>query len=386
VRVFRRRSRGEEDGEIHWDQIGNIITSNVTGVGIDSNSHDYYKDADMFGWAVALASEGTILAIGAPWHGTYRTGLVRVYCLNDEYSTWEQFGQDITGEPCELFGWEFNCCGQFGWQLSLSADGMTVAISSLYSDKQLQPQIPCRGNVEAYHMEEDGLWAKVGQTIISSDISTPNEGWTYFVDTPGWRSGWSVDLSADGKILAVGARWDAYPESGHVRVYQLQDIDGTCWEHLGQIINENATYGFSLGQGDVSLSADGGTVAIGSNDDETVMVFSWNNNESDWEPRGQGIDFGGHSVSLSADASSLAIGEPWHGKLGSCAGQVSLYRWIDDDSCWKSGEVFVGEMPEDEFGRSLSFSADGNVVAAGAPGHKSNSGQVKIFTLNNDPI
>ena len=75
---------------------------------------------DWSGYPVSLSSDGTILAIGAPFNagnGTY-AGHVRVY----EYSngTWTQLGSDIDGEAA----------GDNSGVVSLSDDGDVVAIGA----------------------------------------------------------------------------------------------------------------------------------------------------------------------------------------------------------------------------------------------------------------
>ena len=74
--------------------------------------------------------------------------------------------------------------------------------------------------------------------------------------------GVSVDLSADGHALAVGAFLNdgSGVDSGHVRVYEYKH-DAGQWLQLGQDVNGEAAgdrFGFS-----VALSANGGVVASG---------------------------------------------------------------------------------------------------------------------------
>lgn len=86
--------------------------------------------------------------------------------------------------------------------------------------------------------------------------------------------GHSVALSANGDIVAIGARQsfgaahDAGDNSGHVRVYKW---NGNNWDKLGDIDGEAGDEsGFS-----VSLSSDGSTVAIGAfyNNEGRVRVY-----------------------------------------------------------------------------------------------------------------
>lgn len=79
------------------------------------------------------------------------------------------------------------------------------------------------------------------------------------------RSGYSVSLSAGGNIIAIGApnNDDAGQAAGQVRVYE--NISGV-WTQVGQDINGKVNQ-FGLGGNSgysVSLSSDGGILAIGT--------------------------------------------------------------------------------------------------------------------------
>jgi hypothetical protein len=92
----------------------------------------------------------------------------------------------------------------------------------------------------------------IGQVQIGNDIDGEN---------PGDLSGHSVAISANGNIVAIGAieNNDGGSRSGHVRVYE--NLDGT-WTQIGDDIAGEAAddrSGWSL-----ALSADGSIVAIGS--------------------------------------------------------------------------------------------------------------------------
>jgi len=74
-------------------------------------------------------------------------------------------------------------------------------------------------------------------------------------------SGNAVSLSADGQIVAIGARWNNGNgfKSGHVRIYKYGSND---WTQLGSDIDGEAggdQFGYS-----VSISDDGLIVAIGA--------------------------------------------------------------------------------------------------------------------------
>ena len=143
----------------------------------------------------------------------------------------------------------------------------------------------------------------------------------------------------------------------------------------------------------VSLSADGRTVAIGaaSNDGNGTSsghtrIFDWDGTA--WSQRGADIDGeeagdrSGKSVSLSADGDVVAIGAPGNGVVNSePSGHTRIFHW--DGSAWSQrGADIDGEAQSDFSGESVSLSADGNTVAIGATWNDGNgvqSGHTRIF-------
>ena len=79
-------------------------------------------------------------------------------------------------------------------------------------------------------------------------------------------SGWSVSLSADGSVVAIGAtnNKDNGNNSGHVRIYKNVN---NHWTQVGGDIDGEAAedeLGYS-----VSLSSDGNVVAVGAHQNLT---------------------------------------------------------------------------------------------------------------------
>ena len=108
-------------------------------------------------------------------------------------------------------------------------------------------------------------------------------------EAPGDYSSWSVSLSSDGSIVAIGAlRNDGNGEnSGHVRVYER---DNNSWTQIGNDIDGEAAG--DLSGNSVSLSSDGTIVAIGAYGNDYysghVRVYEWNN--TSWTQIGNDID------------------------------------------------------------------------------------------------
>jgi hypothetical protein len=81
---------------------------------------------DQSGFSVSLSSDGKTVAVGSIFNSDIEddNGLVRVYSYSD-YGFWYQVGGGLYGE---------NEGDEFGYSVSLSGDGDTVAIGSPFND------------------------------------------------------------------------------------------------------------------------------------------------------------------------------------------------------------------------------------------------------------
>ncbi len=329
-----------------WTQIGNDIDG---------------SNFEKFGAALGLSADGSVVAVGAIHNSEngYWTGQTRVY--ENTGGTWTQIGNDINGE---------NLGDNAGKGISLSADGSVVAIGATLNDGNGSSS----GQVRVYK-NQSGNWVQVGGDI---DGQAAGDG-----------LGWSVSLSADGSIVAVGAgRNDANGEnSGNVRVYKNQ---GGSWVQIGNDINgENA--GDKFGHS-VDLNADGSVVAIGAiyNDDGGIdagHVRVYKNQGGNWVQIGDDIDGEaagdgcGISVCLSADGTILAAGANYNDGNGTDSGHVRMYK--NQGGSWiQMGDDIDGEAAGDILGTCVALSEDGLVVAIGATwndGNGTEAGHVRIY-------
>ena len=118
------------------------------------------------------------------------------------------------------------------------------------------------------------------------------------------------------------------------------------------------------------------------------LLLTNNTIEAQWAQLGQNVfnesqSFG--SVSLNVDGSVLAIGVP-QDRFSNSNGYARIYR--NNNDVWAQiGQDIVGEALGDAFGKSISLSSDGSIVAIGAPGNDGNyvgSGHVRVFQNIND--
>jgi hypothetical protein len=287
---------------------------------------------------------------------------VRVYQNNA--GVWTQVGANIYGE---------DNIERFGRSVSLSSDGKVLAVGAPNNSGNGSHA----GQVRVYH-NNAGVWTQVGADIEGEAARD--------------ESGESVALSADGTVVAIGAPGNDGngSHSGHVRVYQ--NIGGV-WTQVGADIDGEATNDRSGSR--VSLSADGSVVAIGAphnkgNGSDAGHVRVYQNIEGSWTQVGADIDgeaagdLSGYSVSLSANGTVVAIGAYHNDGNSNRAGHVRVYQNIA--AAWTQiGADIDGEADGDRSGTSVSLSADGTVVAIGAPqndGNGSSAGHVRVYDLS----
>jgi len=319
-----------------------------------------YPVGNNLGWSVSLSSDGTILAVGAKGHDGNK-GTVRVYQYAN--NTWTKLGSDIDGEAQG---------DEFGFSVSLSSDGTILAVGAKGHDAS-------KGHVRVYQWN-GSAWTKRGDDI---DGEVADD-----------RSGVAVSLSSDGTILAIGAfRNDGNGDmSGHVRVYEW---NGSAWVQKGADIDGEGAFdesGYS-----VSLSNDGTVLAVGAyrNDGNSgllgnsghVRVYKYENNT--WTQLGADIDgegpddYFGHSVSINNDGTKVAIGAR-NANTGH-TGHTRVYKYTNNT--WTQlGADINGEGASDESGYSVSFSSDGTILAVGARQHDGNKGHVRVYQYQTTPI
>ena len=200
------------------------------------------------------------------------------------------------------------------------------------------------------------------------------------------ESGWSVALSADGSVLAVGSPYSnsGGRSSGNARVFKWTS---SAWQQLGDDINGEVA-GDESGWS-VSLSGDGLTLAVGAPYNSGggfssghARVFKWT--LSAWEQVGDGIngeaanDQCGRSIALSRDGTLLALGAPYNDGTGENSGHTRVFMWTSRS--WEQiGDDIDGEEAGDESGWSVALSEDGNILAVGAP-YGNATGTVRVFT------
>ena len=365
-----------------WAQAAYVKASNTEG-------------DDEFGGALALAGDGTRLAVGATLEASAATGIDgnqgdnsaasagAVYVFARAGTTWSQ--------EAYVKGPSTAANALFGSSVALSGDGATLAVGA-------DGQSLATGAVHVF-TRSGSTWS-VQATLVASNPET------------GDGFGYSVALSRDGSTLAVGATSEASAAtgidgnqadnsvqgSGAVYVFTRS---GTTWTQQAYVKASNPgvfdTFGFSL-----ALSDDGSTLVVGA-DGESSAATGVDGNQSDdsavhsgaayvftragatWAQQAyikasntDANDHFGVSIALAGDGSLLLVGANQEasraigvgGDQGDnstpLAGAFYLYRrtgtaWTQS-AYVKASNTDVG----DAFGYSAALSADGTTAAAGA--------------------
>jgi hypothetical protein len=174
--------------------------------------------------------------------------------------------------------------------------------------------------------------------------------------------GWSVALSADGTILAVGAPYENN-YTGYVKVYTNGVLSYTLTgTDLFQRFGES-----------VALSANGTILAVGapSYDGNAGYVKVYTNGGLSYTLVGNNDNFG-RSVDLSADGTILAVGAS---SANSGAGYVKVYTNQNLTA------LFSGTSPEG-VGNSVVLSSSGNIIGVSYLDLLSMGPKTKIYDLN----
>jgi hypothetical protein len=229
--------------------------------------------------------------------------------------------------------------------------------------------------------------------------------------------GSSVSLSSDGNTLAVGAPQTSGETVGGSGEAYVFIRNGANWSQQAHVEASNPDEDDLFG-GDVALSGDGNTLAVGAtledssatgvggNQDDNSMpnsgaVYVFARNDGVWSQQvyvkasntggGPYGDRFGTSLALSGDGNTLAVGAPSEDSNAtgidgnqaddnaiinnSGANSGAVYVFVRDGVDW-SQQVYVKASNTghtDRFGHSVALSGNGDTLAVGANSEDSNA-------------
>ena len=321
------------------------------------------------------------------------TGSSEVSVMNDMLSAIGYFKASNT-----------NAGDLFGSVIALSADGATMAVAAYLEGSsttgingdQTDNSAARSGAVYVFRFDGTDWFQEAYVKASNTDESD--------------RFGRGIALSADGNTLAVGSRetGNAKDRSGAVFVFRF---DGTDWFQQAYVKASDSDAGDNIGA-NVSLSADGNTMAVGANEEDssaTGVNGDQTDNSADWSGavyvfgfdgtnwaqtaylKASNTDAGdafGEPVALSADGATLAVGA-----YDESSNATGINGDQTDNSAVNAGAVYVfrhngtdwfqqayikasNTDAGDHFGGSverIALSGDGATLAVGAPDESSNA-------------
>lgn len=269
-----------------WTQQG----TKLVGTGYTGTSYQ--------GYSVALSADGNTLVVGGL---ADNSGAGAVWTFLRSGGVWTQSGSKLL--PISPTGTASN----FGRSVSLSADGMHLAVGGPYDNSSV-------GAVWVFtRYSSSGPWV---EDLGGKLVGTGYTGTSY--------QGWTVALSADATTLAVGAQGD---DSGRGALWVFTR-SGSVWSQQGSKLTGTGNVGIyyaGLGYG-VSISADGNTIAAGGPYDGSTgtnatygATWVFTRSGTTWSQQGSKIvgtgitgdrAFQGQTTKLSADGNVLIVGGP----------------------------------------------------------------------------
>lgn len=287
------------------------------------------------GDSVSLSADGNILAIGGQ---NDNNSIGATWIFNRVVNSWTEIfkliGNDYTGD---------NTINQ-GSSVSLSSDGSTLAIGGQNDSTGLGSTWIFNGGIQQ------------GHKLVGNDYTGDNSS-----------QGFSVSLSSDGNTLAVGGYQDS---AGLGATWIFTRNNGTWTQQGNKLVGNDYTGSFPNQGNSVSLSADGNTLAVGGNRDDSIVGAVWifTRNNGTWTQQGSKLvanDYStpphmGISVSLSADGNTVASGGT---RDGINAGATWVFTRTNGIWTQQGSKLTNGILPEQ--GSSVCLSSNGNLLAVG---------------------
>lgn len=313
---------------------------------------------DNFGYDLAISADGNTVAVGAINEDSNATGAINdnpgdaaeadnsnagsgaVYVFSRSGGAWSQ--------KAYLKAANNGAGDSFGYALSLSDDGTTLAVGAIWEDSSVGGIDPApdegasnAGAVYVYSLDGVGDWTP--EAYIKAAITDADDAF-----------GHSVSLSSDGNTLAVGANGE---DSDAITV------DGDATNDAA--LNAGAAYVFA----------------------RTVGV--WTQQAYLKAPNTQSGDTLGDTLDISNDGDTLAVGAANNvGPGGEDSAATGIDGSLTDNSAADSGAVYLFQRAAatwsqgvyvkasntdaaDAFGAALSLADDGRMLAVGAHGESS---------------
>lgn len=339
---------------------------------------------DFFGGAVAISSDGNILAVGAIGESSAATGVNGNESNNNKATAGAVYlfvrSGDTWVQQAYLKASNTDAGDYFGASLALSSDGTTLAVGAFGEDANPQA-VDGQNNNVFFSSGAVYVFTRTGSTWTQQAYLKASNGNT------GDQFGYSLALSDNGDTLAVGAYGE---ESNAIGVNP-----------------SGLPFPTPTGQYNNSESYAGAAYVF------TRDAGAWSQKAYIKPSNTDGQDFFGYELSLSGDGRTLAVGA--YGEDSNAVGINDLANQADNSrldsgavylftltgNTWAQQAYLKASQPDndDGFGRSITLANDGNTLAVGAffedsnaagingdQGDNSapNAGAAYVFTRNNN--
>lgn len=344
---------------------------------------------DAFGAAVAISADGQILAIGAPGEDNIRqegashremVNAGTVYLYHHRAGSWSPLARVQAGDG--------ESDDRFGSRLSLSADGSLLVVAAPFKDHPDRSQSSLNAGVAYVYRRHQQGWQQEAQLRANnadgfdefgSALAISADGQTIAISAPG-EDGRSDQNASDNQLINAGA----------VYLFRYQNDQ---WQQTTRLKADQAGLMDNFGSA-ISLSADGRVLAVGADRHDGAInherrsnsgaVYLFEQRQAQWEftaklqsRHADANDNFGAALSLSKDGHRLAVGAP--GEAGT-----SVLLDETDNQAPNAGAVFIFERDaegwqqlayvkapygeaNDGFGSQLQMSSEGQHLAVGAP-------------------
>ncbi|WP_347332375.1 FG-GAP repeat protein [Marinimicrobium locisalis] len=298
----------------------------------------------------------------------------------------------------------------FGWSLTLSNDGKTLAVGASREASQAQgvngdeSDNSVFGAGAAYVFTlEDGLWQQEAYLKASNTEAPATNDDGEDITRTNDRFGYRVELSGNGTVLAVSAAF----EDGNGTGINPEEDNNAGFQTGAVYLFKRGESGWSQ---DALIKASNADPADENEEGEEPTEEEATEEEEEEEsisiPSNAGDTFG-HRLALSEDGTTLSVSALYESSsdtgingdesLNDAPSAGAVYVFNDGEEGWaqqayiKPSNTRAGQL----FGSSLGISADGNTLAVSAEGEDSaatgidgddnnldasNTGAVYIFT------
>jgi hypothetical protein len=238
----------------------------------------------------------------------------------------------------------------FGYSIAASSDGSTIVVGANMGDGPAADT----GAVYVYY---DTDWGEE-QKLSTGDGAADD------------RYGYSVDVSADGSVIVIGAYQDDDNGDASGSVYVCY---GAFWATVVKLTASDGVAGDNFGYS-VAISGDGNTVVVGASGDDdngtssgSVYVYNgtnWGTETKLTTSDGAAGDLLGRCVAVSSNGSIVVSGASYDDDNGTSSGSVYAFS----GSSWGTQTKLTASdgAASDQLGCSVAISADGSTIVAGA--------------------